>query len=87
MKSTLAIIEDHENFYVPCFNQTFTLKAIESNVCEPSSSLMLIKYFRNHEFMIQEEVNNEDLDEEEVVHFDEESDDESEKELEMDPIA
>ena len=32
-------------------------------------------------------MNNEYSNEEEVVHFDEESDDESEMELEMDPIA
>ena len=48
---------------------------------------MLVEYFRSHESIIQEEVKNEDLDEEEVVTFNEESDDESKMELKIDPIA
>ena len=48
---------------------------------------MLVEYFKNHESIIQEEVDNEDSDEEEVVNFNEELDDELEIELEMDPNA
>jgi len=58
---------------------SFILKTVKQNDCDPSSSSLA---FKNHKSIIVEEE-----DDEIVIEFDDESDSELEIELEIDPVA
>lgn len=74
-------------FYIPYLNQNSSIpKVIKPNYCKPSPSLTLVEYFKNHELIIQEEINDEHSDKE-VINFDEESNEESEIELKINLVA
>ena len=80
------IMESHINFCALYSRKNdFDLKSVKIGISQLASSITPEEYCKNVEPIIQE-VSYEQLDEE-VVHFDDELESESEEELEDDPIA